>query len=248
MKNNMIFLIKKTSAHEHPSLVTFLNPYSYLLARKHIDLFNRFDQIYIDGIALVRVLGLFNIVTVQRKSFDMTSMVPEVLEEAIQTSKTLYFIGAKPHQIDHAITNIKKRYPKLQIAGYRDGYFHTQPEQERVFKNIRALNPDIVICGMGTPLQEKFLIDLKTHGWNGIGYTCGGFLHQTAQKMQYYPGWIDRYNLRWIYRIYDEPRLFQRYFWEYPKFLFAFLYDYIQYRSLPEKPHHNAAEKSPLDN
>ena len=96
--------------------------------------------------------------------------------------------------------------------------------------DIKNLNPDIVICGMGTPLQEHFLADLQKLGWGGIGYTCGGFLHQTARDIQYYPEWIDKYNIRWIYRIYDEPKLFKRYFWEYPKFFVYFIYDFYQYR------------------
>jgi exopolysaccharide biosynthesis WecB/TagA/CpsF family protein len=97
-------------------------------------------------------------------------------------------------------------------------------------ENIKELNPDIVVCGMGTPLQEQFLVDLQDTGWNGIGYTCGGFLHQTAGDIQYYPKWVDKYNLRWVYRIYDEPVLFKRYFGDYPKFFWYFMIDYIEYK------------------
>ena len=92
------------------------------------------------------------------------------------------------------------------------------------------MHPDIIVCGMGAPLQEQLLVDLQNIGWIGTGYTCGGFLHQIASNIQYYPIWTDKYHLRWAYRIYDEPKLFKRYFWEYPKFLMVFIYDYINYR------------------
>ena len=39
----------------------------------------------------------------------------------------------------------------------------------------------------------------------GVGFTCGGFIHQTANnEIEYYPLWIDRMNLRFVYRMYKE--------------------------------------------
>ena len=95
---------------------------------------------------------------------------------------------------------------------------------------ILALKPSIVVVGMGTPRQEQFLVDLKEAGYNGTGYTCGGFFHQTAGKMDYYPNWADKFHLRWLYRIIDEPKLFKRYTVDYSWFLVVFLYDVIKYR------------------
>lgn len=232
MKNNLISLIKQSSMQKKSisSLITYLNPYSYLLARNNTELFSQFNQIHIDGILLVKILKLFGITTVERKSFDMTSMAPEIFSEASKNSETIYFIGTEPGIIDIAVVNIQTLYPDLQIKGFCNGYFKTIEERKNSIENIVTLKPNIVICGMGTPLQEHFLVDLKKNGWNGIGYTCGGFLHQTANNIQYYPKWIDKYHLRWVYRIYDEPKLFKRYFWEYPKFLMVFIYDYINYR------------------
>lgn len=210
-------------------LTTFLNPYSYLLARKNIQLFEEFNSICIDGIALVKVLKIFGLANVVRKSFDMTSLAPIVFNDAVQASKFIYFIGTKPGVIDQAIENIKLLYPELIITGYRDGYIKAN-EREKVLEDIKSQNPNIVVCGMGTPLQEQFLVDLRNTGWDGMGYTCGGFLHQIASNIQYYPTWTDKYHLRWAYRIYDEPKLFKRYFWEYPKFLLVFTYDYFKYK------------------
>lgn len=233
MKANLLRIIKNKSHEENLNktnyLTTFLNPYSYLLARKNPELFEQFHSICIDGIVLVKILKMFNLSHTERKSFDMTSLAPIVFNDTIQTSKSIYFIGTKPGVIDLAIKNIQLQYPTLKIIGYRDGYFNDSSKGS-VLQDIVAINPDILICGMGTPLQEQFLVELRNIGWGGTGYTCGGFLHQTANNIQYYPEWIDKYHLRWVYRIYDEPKLFKRYFWEYPKFLVVFIYDYINYR------------------
>ena len=112
----------------------------------------------------------------------------------------------------------------------RHGYFSQDDDRSVVIKKIFQLDPDYVICGMGTPLQEYFLLDLKKEGWKGEGFTCGGFFHQTANRIIYYPEWINRFGLRSFYRMYDEPKLIKRYFIDYPKAVVFILYDLVRFR------------------
>lgn len=89
---------------------------------------------------------------------------------------------------------------------------------------------------MGTPAQDIFLKELNEIGWDGIAFTCGGFIHQVASgKLNYYPEIINKLNLRWLYRIYDEPKLFKRFFCYYPLSMLLFLYDYLNMRLPHEK-------------
>jgi len=209
------------------NVTTFLNPFSYVLAKNNKAQLSHFN-IEIDGGLLVSILNLFGF-HFERRSFDMTSLAPIVFNEAIQKNKTIYFIGTKPKVIDLAINNIQQQFPKLNICGFRDGYIQFE-ERNAVFDQIISLNADYVICGMGAPLQEKFLIDLQQSGWDGKGYTCGGFLHQTANGIQYYPSWVNALGLRAFYRMYDEPKLVWRYFIDYPKAIIIILYDLIRDR------------------
>lgn len=78
--------------------------------------------------------------------------------------------------------------------------------------HIVELNPDFLIVGMGALMQEKFLLKVKKMGYQGIGFTCGGFVHQTAMnRMHYYPDWVDKMNLRFVYRMYKEKHTRTRY-------------------------------------
>ena len=216
----MIELIK--NKNNNKMITTFLNPFSYLLARSNKDQLSHFN-INIDGGLLVILLNLFGF-KYKRKSFDMTSLAPVVFNDAINNNKSIYFIGSKPKVIDLAIKNIQEQFPELNICGYRDGYID-QNEMVVVLDIINSLKADYVICGMGTPLQEKFLIDLQKSGWTGKGYTCGGFLHQTAAGIKYYPNWVNTLGLRAFYRMYDEPKLIRRYFIDYPKAIIIILSD-----------------------
>ena len=206
-------------------ITTFLNPFSYILLRKNKKQL-KFFNIKIDGFLLVILLNIFGL-KVKRESFDMTSLAPIIFKDAIKNNQSIYFIGTKVELIDKAINNIKIQYPNLNICGYRDGYFE-ENERTSILRMITSLNPDYVICGMGAIKQENFLLDLTKYKWQGIGYTCGGFLHQTANDIQYYPHWINRLGLRAFYRMYDEPKLVKRYFIDYPLAICIIIYDLIK--------------------
>ena len=122
----------------------------------------------------------------------------------------IYFIGSKQEEIEGATRHIQANYPNLQIKGFRNGYFKDQNERSHVLNEIISLNPNYVVIGMGSPIQEQFAIDLKAAGYNGIVFTCGGFFHQTKENINYYPNWINKYNLRAFYRLYREHGLFKR--------------------------------------
>lgn len=233
MKNSLSTILPKLSSElvEHNSRInTFLNPFSYLLARKNLELFDKFDHIYIDGIFLVKCLNLFYKTEVKRISFDFTSLANMVFDEAEAKNKTIYFVGSTQNEIEGFINKVIKRY-NLNVLGYRNGYFSVD-EKNKFIKEIIELQPELIICGMGTPYQEDLLLSLKNAGWKGTGYTCGGFFHQIAstENEKYYPEFFDRFNLRWLYRIYDEPKLVKRYFLYYPWFLLVFIYDVIQHK------------------
>lgn len=232
MKNALSVLECKIGANsfQNGSITTYINPYSYLFFRKNISLFNKFDRIGVDGVSLVILLSLVGIKVAKRESFDMTSQALVVFNECIELEKDIFFVGSTEKSINNFINIIKNNFPKLNISGYRNGYFDNDEDKEQCLKKINILNPEVIIVGMGTPFQEQFLIDLKNTGWNGTGYTCGGFIHQTGSGIKYYPDFYNTYNLRWLYRMIDEPKLIKRYLVLYPKSVILFLTDFIKYK------------------
>lgn len=194
------------------SVYTFLNPVSYLAALDNKELFCQFDGIFADGSLLVAAIKVLYGKQVIRRSFDMTSLAPELLEYASNHGKTIYIVASKQEQVERAIEIFKERYPNLLFAGYRNGYFASEEEQNKEAAYITQLNPDFLIVGMGALMQERFLLRVKDAGYQGIGFTCGGFIHQTSKnEIDYYPKWADRLNLRFVYRMYKEKHTRKRY-------------------------------------
>lgn len=193
-------------------IYTFLNPVSYLTALENQSLFEKFDGIFADGSLLVSAIRLLYGKRVTRRSFDMTSLAPELLNHLMKSHKTLYIVASGQEQVECAVKIFKGQYPELRIAGFRNGYFSSDAEMGREASHIVELNPDFLIVGMGALMQEKFLLKVKERGYQGIGFTCGGFIHQTAKnRIHYYPAWIDKMNLRFVYRMYKEKHTRKRY-------------------------------------
>lgn len=193
-------------------IYTFLNPVSYLTALDHRNVFSRFDGIFADGSILVSAVRMCYGKQVTRRSFDMTSLAPELFSFAEKHKKTIYIVASQQEQVEQAIRIFRQKWPELHFAGYRNGYFNSEKEMEKEAEKIVNLQPDFLIAGMGILVQETFLLKIREAGFQGIGFTCGGFIHQTAKnEIDYYPDWADRMNLRFLYRMYKEKHTRKRY-------------------------------------
>ena len=92
-------------------IYTFLNPVSYLTALDNKELFGRFDGIFADGSILVAAIRLLYGRTVTRRSFDMTSLAPELLSFAESNRKTVYIVASRQEQVERAASIFRERYP-----------------------------------------------------------------------------------------------------------------------------------------
>lgn len=220
--NNLEFVRKiADSASTYPDgtfaagkerVYTCVNPFSYHLVRRHKELYESMDGLFVDGMTMCWLIQLLWGKRVPRLSFDMSGMAVDLFSylNTIGTGRSIYFLGAKQEALEATIGQIKKAYPNIHIVGYRNGYFLLPEDRDKEIKHIVSLNPDFVIVGMGSPIQERFCIDLKEKGYQGVAFTCGGFLHQTADGINYYPDWINKYNLRAFYRLFHEKGLWGR--------------------------------------
>lgn len=211
---------------EQGRVYTFLNPVSYLTALDNKELFTQMDGIFADGGLLVKAIKLVYGKVVTRRSFDMTSLAPKLFEYAEKNGKTIYIVASKQEQVEKAVCVFQERYPQVKFAGYRNGYFSSEEEMDEEAKHICTVSSDFLIVGMGALMQEKFLLKVKAAGYKGIGFTCGGFIHQTSKdEIDYYPAWVDKTNVRFLYRMWKEPHTRKRYLMAGVLFPARFIYE-----------------------
>ena len=140
---------------------------------------------------------------------------------------SLYFLGARPGVAAEAARRLQQRYPALKIAGVHHGYFdHSvgSQENEAVLQEINASNPDILLIGLGMPLQEYWLME-NEHNLNaGVVLTGGAVFDYVSGRLRRGPRLMTKSGFEWLARLLIEPRrLWRRYIVGNPLFLLRVL-------------------------
>lgn len=210
----MNIVIKRAWKSTDEGFYSFVNPYSLIRLYKESLPLNGL-KFYVDGGLLVKIFRLLLNERIERVSFDYSSIAGNVFENLGSTGKKIAIIGSDLKSLDaFKIFFLDKYDIKNEQCYFRDGYFDNS-ELDSIYKDIEDF--DCIVCGMGAVLQERFLMEMQSRGYNGLAYTCGGFIHQTALSGgEYYPDIVDKLGVRWAYRIFKEKNLWKRYFIEYP--------------------------------
>jgi N-acetylglucosaminyldiphosphoundecaprenol N-acetyl-beta-D-mannosaminyltransferase len=153
-----------------------------------------------------------------------TDLVYEVAEIAQGCGATFYLLGAAAGVIERSARHLLGLYPRLQIVGWRSGYFGPEEEADTIAA-INAVRPDILWLGLGVPAEQRFAIRNRDR-LRGVGLikTSGGLFDFLSGKNTRAPDWMQAAGLEWAYRIYLEPkRLVGRYVRTNPHALFLLL-------------------------
>jgi N-acetylglucosaminyldiphosphoundecaprenol N-acetyl-beta-D-mannosaminyltransferase len=187
------------------------------------DLFLSADLIHADGMPLVLASRL-KCPTPLRERVATTDLFHDVARLAESRGATFYLLGATPEVIERAVRNVRSRYPRLTIAGFRSGYFDRLQESQ-VVADINAVRPDILWVGMGVPAEQMFAVRNREQLGNvGIIKTSGGLFDFVSGKNRRAPQWMQSAGLEWLYRLALEPRrLLYRYLTTNPHALYLLL-------------------------
>jgi N-acetylglucosaminyldiphosphoundecaprenol N-acetyl-beta-D-mannosaminyltransferase len=167
------------------------------------------DIVGIDGMGIVWAARLLGIPVHERVSG--VDLMERLLAKCAERGFRPYFLGAKQDVLDRAVSRAKQRWPGLDFAGIRNGYFK-QDEEPGIVATIRESGADCLFIGMPTPRKERFLHayreTLKVPFIMGVG----GGIDVLAGHVNRAPSWMQKAGLEWLYRIYQEPgRMWWRY-------------------------------------
>lgn len=180
--------------------VSWLNHYSALVCDWNA--LSRIDMIGVDGTLLQLILRLRG-VEVLRSSADIT--LPSVFD-ALGANRTCALIGGAPGVAAKAA----QRLPLTSVF-ICDGYTGVTQVREEPSALLDA-DPDVVLLGLGAPLQDIVAAELAQLMPNAMIATVGGWLDQLAAAEQYFPPIVHRLRLGWLWRVVHEPqRLLKRY-------------------------------------
>jgi N-acetylglucosaminyldiphosphoundecaprenol N-acetyl-beta-D-mannosaminyltransferase len=137
---------------------------------------------------------------------------------------SFYMIGSKQKTIDEAVKVLKKRYPKLDVKGWRNGFFIDDFDTKSCLDEINKKKPNIILLGMGMPFQEKWFMENMHSIHFNIGLTGGAVFEYISGNVTMTPKILYNLKLEWLFRFIMEPkRLFRRYFIGNPLFLWRII-------------------------
>ncbi|MEV0977312.1 WecB/TagA/CpsF family glycosyltransferase [Streptomyces sp. NPDC049915] len=128
-----------------------------------------------------------------------------LLAEAETAGVSVYFLGAKEEVLEEMLRRVASRFPRLKVAGSRNGYFHDD-EQEAIAGGIARSGAQMLFLGMTSPKKEIFTAAHGTRTGARVVHGVGGSFDILAGVTKRAPKSWQRWGLEWLYRALQEPR------------------------------------------
>ncbi len=202
--------------------VSFINPYYALLAHRAPELaekINRFDIVLPDGWGIVLGGRWLGVPLTGRQAND--DICPKLFALSAEQGYSNFLFGGPEGTAESAAANLRARFPGLDIAGTLHGYWPYAEGQPGRFRDadvkvmvdaINASGADILHVSLPTPMQQNWVWEMADKLNVSVIITGGGYLDHLAERVDWYPAWVNKMRLGWMYRVYREPRrLWKRY-------------------------------------
>lgn len=133
----------------------------------------------------------------------------KIISSLYREGKSFYLVGGKQEVIQNTVEKLKKEFPCINIANYRNGYIKTEEEKQNLIADIAEKKPDVVFVAMGSPKQELLMEEMaQQHAaiYQGLG---GSFDVYTGNVKRAPKWWVD-HNLEFAYRLVKQPSRIKR--------------------------------------
>jgi len=215
--------ITRLIAQGGPGFVLSGNIHGINLARQLgwlADFYNRADLVRVDGAGVVLGARLLGHSIPKRLTWaDWGWMLADYVAEK---GHSLYLLGGPEGAASESADRLKQHAPGLKILGTQHGYFTKDgPENDEIINEINSCRPDILLVGMGMPLQESWLLKNYRQIDAKVFITAGAAFEFLSGSVKRCPKWMGDLGLEWLFRLSLEPkRMAKRYLWGNTVFFF----------------------------
>ena len=192
-----------------PRLIATANAEMVMIAQKDpalLEILNSADLVLPDGAGVVWAARRLGAAVPERVAgYDLTQ---QLLERSALSGYRVYWFGAAPGVAETAAANASAKWPGLTTVGIRDGYFAS--DDPTVAKAVTEARPDILLCALGVPKQEKWLAEHLAVLQVPVSIGVGGTFDVMAGIVSRAPLRMQRAGLEWLYRLACQPARFWR--------------------------------------
>jgi N-acetylglucosaminyldiphosphoundecaprenol N-acetyl-beta-D-mannosaminyltransferase len=221
-QDEFLAAIERALKDREPLRISFLNPFYARVAAKDARLrasMNSFDVLQADGWGVIVGARLRGVRIRERVAIE--DFERPFFEHLAREGSGLFLFGSEPGMAEKAAATLVQGFPGLRIVGTQHGWldvdrghpgtFHVEDERA-VVEAVNASGADVLLVGLPTPLQQDFVVTNGPRLDAPVVMTVGAYFDHLAERLDWYPRWMDRLRLDWLYRLYREPaRLRKRY-------------------------------------
>lgn len=136
-------------------------------------------------------------------------LIEYLARKAAGEELSVYLLGGEDGAAADAAAVLEARFPGLRIAGVRNGYFAPE-ESAQIAADIRASDAALLLVGLGSPRQERWLAEYLAASGAGAGIGVGGSFDVIGGRAERAPVLWRRLGVEWLYRLVKEPNRWRR--------------------------------------
>ncbi len=223
--NELLKYIKDTIDSNKRRIITYVTANSLNIIYKNYEvkeIFDKFNIIHPDGIGtFLAIRFLYGIKNIENK-ITGSDFYPILIRAAIRYKWRLFFWGDEKDVLER----IQNQYEGMEICGYYEGY---NIISSKIIQNINMSKADILIVGMGCPLQESWIIKVKDKLNVKVILAVGDGIKIFANVRNRGTKLFRNIGLEWAFRLLSEPgRLWKRYIIGIPLFILRIIKLYLR--------------------
>jgi N-acetylglucosaminyldiphosphoundecaprenol N-acetyl-beta-D-mannosaminyltransferase len=188
-----------------PRFFTYINAWCAVIAQRNAayrELLQQADGVYADGQAIVWASRSLGRPVPER--VNAADFIVQFCRRAADEELSLYLVGSAENIAPAAAREWQRQVPALTILGAESGYFKDAGED--VIARINAAAPDILLVGLGVPLQEQWVASHLARLNTRVVWCVGAMFEYHGKARARAPQWMRRAGLEWFFRLLLEPR------------------------------------------
>lgn len=212
-------LIEAFIASGQPHQLVTVNPEFVVAAQSDAEfrhIINRAALALPDGVGLLKAARFLGTIPLPER-VPGSDLVIRLAELSHQKGYRIYFLGAQEGVAEKAVENLKKMYPRLQVAGCYAGS-PAPEENETIAQRILSTRPDILLVAYGAPRQDKWIARNLNRLQVPVCIGVGGAFDFVAGTAKRAPVWLQRLGLEWLHRLLMQPWRWKRIWNAVPRF------------------------------
>lgn len=196
----------RNTAHP-PALIANLNLHALYMRevdQQYRQFLDKAGRILIDGwpVLLLARSGRRSVPVDATHRVGSTDWLDELLE--IDPKLRVVAVGGTPATAEKTKQAVSARTSNLcwtAVDGFSGASADTNADLGEALRTA-----DVVLVGMGMPLQERWIIENWARLGGAIVANVGGCLDYYAGAQRLAPRWMGRWGLEWVFRLVNDPR------------------------------------------